>query len=150
MKSDICMRSRYNTEAFAQILGLCLLGTLVTSGPLAAQTVGTQPHPFPPQTSVYKWHYTCPTLQPTGTCRFYLEAANYAANNVSHARVVLAYQPVGAQQMPFYYFSITVMGKDQPDLVMLQSNAGVSFVAQGMTLGNETGPILSETDSHVN
>ena len=73
-------------------------------------------------------------------------AANYSLNNVADAQIVLAFQPVGSQQIPFYYFWITSMNKKKPDLVMLQSNAGVSFVAQGMILDGDTGPVMSETD----
>ena len=124
---------------------LCLLGGLVVNGPLVAQ-----PNPFPPGAAVYEWHYTCPHNNPDGTCRFSVAAANYSANNVADAQIVLAFQTVGSsQQIPFYYFWITSMGRKKPDFVMLQSNAAVSFVAQGMTMHNGTGPITSESDQHV-
>ena len=127
-----------------------LSGALVVSGPLVAQDSIPQPHPFPPGAAVYEWHYTCPHNNPDGTCRFSVAAANYSANNVADAQIVLAFQAVGSlQQIPFYYFWITSMGKKKPDFVMLQSNAAVSFIAQGMTMHNDTGPITSESDQHV-
>jgi hypothetical protein len=133
---------------------LCLLGGLVVNGPLVAETSITrpisQPNPFPPGAAVYEWHYTCPHNNPDGTCRFSVAAANYSANNVSDAQIVLAFQTVGSsQQIPFYYFWITSMGRKKPDFVMLQSNAAVSFIAQGMTMHDDTGPITSESDQHV-
>lgn len=124
---------------------LCFSGIFV-NGPLAAQASMRQPHPFAAGAVAYEWHYSCPHRNPDGTCRFSVLAANYSANNVAHAQIVLAFQPVGAQQIPFYYFWITYMAKEKPDLVMLQSNAGVSFVAQGMTLDGNTGPVTSEAD----
>jgi hypothetical protein len=109
-----------------------------------------QPNPFPPGAAVYEWHYTRPHNNPDGTCRFSVAAANYSANNVADAQIVLAFQTVGSsQQIPFYYFWITSMGRKKPDFVMLQSNAAVSFIAQGMTMHDDTGPITSESDQHV-
>jgi hypothetical protein len=98
-----------------------LSGALVVSSPLAAQASIPRPHPFPPGAAVYEWHYSCPHRNPDGTCRFSIMAANYSANNVADAQIVLAFQPVGSQQIPFYYFWITSMAKKKPDLVMLQS-----------------------------
>jgi hypothetical protein len=123
-----------------------LSGALVVSTPLVAQVSIPRPHPFPPGAAVYEWHYSFPHSNPDGTCRFSIMAANYSLNNVADAQIVLAFQPVGSQQIPFYYFWITSMNKKKPDLVMLQSNAGVSFVAQGMILDGDTGPVMSETD----
>src|SRR5260370_41638247 len=104
---------------------LCLLGGLVVNGPLVAQNHVTrpipQPNPFPPGAAVYEWRYTCPHNNPDGTCRFSIAAANYSANNVADAQIVLAFQAVGSsQQIPFYYFWITSMGKKRPDFVMLR------------------------------
>jgi hypothetical protein len=42
------------------------------------------------------------------------------------------------------------MGRKKPEFVMLQWNAAVSFVAQGMTMDDDTGPITSEADQHQN
>lgn len=134
--------SRWRLCAFA----FALSGALVVSAPLVAQVSIPRPHPFPPGAAVYEWHYSCPHRNPDGTCRFSIVAANYSVNNVADAQIVLAFQPVGSQQIPFYYFWITSMAKKKPDLVMLQSNAGVSFVAQGMTLDGDTGPVMSEAD----
>jgi hypothetical protein len=133
---------------------LCLLGGLVVNGPLVAQNHFTrpilQPNPFPPGAAVYEWRYTCPHNNPDGTCRFSIAAANYSANNVADAQIVLAFQAVGSsQQIPFYYFWITSMGKKRPDFVMLQSNAAVSFIAQGMTMDKDTGPISSESEPRM-
>ncbi|RZN32757.1 hypothetical protein CWO90_12025, partial [Bradyrhizobium sp. Leo121] len=72
-------------------------------------------------------------------------AANYAGNNVADVQAVLAYQTVGAQQIPFYHFRITFMGNKKPDLVMIQANAAVAFAAYGMAQASGTGPIASET-----
>jgi hypothetical protein len=133
---------------------LCLVGGLLVNGPLAAQTQITrpipQPNPFPPGTSVYEWHYTCPHNNSDGTCRFSVPTANYSANNAADAQIVLAFQMVGSQQITFYYFWITSIGRKKPEFVMLQWNAAVSFVAQGMTMENDTGPIRSEVDQHQN
>ena len=135
---------------------LCLLGGLVVSGPLAAEIHFTRPismpNPFPPGGAVYEWHYACPHNNPDGTCRFSIAAASYSANNVADVQIVLAFQTVGAQQIPipFYYFWISSISKKKPDFVMLQSNAAVSFTAQGMTMNNDTGPITSQPDQHVN
>jgi hypothetical protein len=130
---------------------LCLLVVLV--GPLPAHPQISHPDPpsntFPPGTAVYQWHYTCPHSNPDGTCRFSVATANYSANNVADAQIVLAFQMVGSQQIAFYYFWITSMGKKKPEFVMLQWNAAVSFVAQGMTMDNDTGPIRSESDEHA-
>ncbi|HMF49809.1 MAG TPA: hypothetical protein VK603_14250 [Candidatus Saccharimonadales bacterium] len=147
-------RSRGATTAKASMLrsfsALCLLGALVVNGPLAAQTDSLrpipQPNPSPPGTAVYKWHYTCPNSISDGTCRFSVVAAIYSANNVADAQIVLAFQTVGSQQIPFYYFWITYLGKKKPEFVMLQSNAAVSFVVQGMTLDSDTGPITPESN----
>src|SRR5260370_8554946 len=133
---------------------LCLLGGLVVNGPLVAATHITrpipQPNPFPPGAAVYEWRYTCPHNNPDGTCEFSGAAVNYSANNVADAQIVLAFQTVGSsQQIPFYYFWITSMGKKKPDFVMLQSNAAVSFIAQGMTMPRDTGPIPSESNNHL-
>jgi hypothetical protein len=133
---------------------LCLLGGLVVNGPLVAEIHITrpkpQPNPFPPGAAVYEWRYICPHNNPDGSCRFSVAAANYTANNVADAQIVLAFQTVGSsQQIPFYYFWITSMGKKKPDFVMLQSNAAVSFIAQGMTMHDDTGPITPESDQHV-
>jgi len=69
---------------------------------------------------------------------------------VADAQIVLAFQAVGSsQQIPFYYFWITSMGKKRPDFVMLQSNAAVSFIAQGMTMDKDTGPISSESEPRM-
>jgi hypothetical protein len=130
-------------------LALSLLGALADNRPLGAQTFIPQPHPFPPGAAVYEWHYACPHRNPDGTCRFSILAANYSANNVADAQIVLAFQPVGSQQIPFYYFWITSMARKKPDLVMLQSNTGVSFVAQGMTLENDTGPVTAEPNQNA-
>src|SRR3982074_1089792 len=111
---------------------LCLLGGLVVNGPLVSETLVPRPLPqpnhFPPGAAVYEWDYTCPHNNPDGTCRFSVAAANYSANNVADAQIVLAFQRVGSsQQIPFYYFWITSMGRKKPDFVMLQPNAAVSF-----------------------
>jgi hypothetical protein len=103
-----------------------------------------------PGAAVYSWRYTCPTNNPDGTCRFSILAANYSGNNVADVQAVLAYQTVGAQQIPFYYFRITYMGNKKPDLVMIQANAAVSFAAHGLAQHNDTGPIASETTSVLN
>jgi hypothetical protein len=132
---------------------LCLLGGLVVNGPLVAQIRRPipQPNPFPPGAAVYEWHYICPHNNPDGTCRFSIAATNYSVNNVTDAQIVLAFQTVGpSHTIPFYYFWITSMGKKKPDFLMLQSNAAVSFLAQGMTMEDDTGPITSEPDPHVN
>jgi hypothetical protein len=55
---------------------------------------------------------------------------------------------VGSQQLTFYYFWITSIGRKKPEFMMLQWNAAVSFIAQGMTMDNDTGPIRSEADQH--
>ncbi|ABQ39823.1 hypothetical protein BBta_p0162 (plasmid) [Bradyrhizobium sp. BTAi1] len=124
---------------------LCVSGT-IANGSLVAQTSVRQPHPFSTAAVVYEWHYSCPHRNPDGTCRFSILAASYSGNNVAHVQIVLAFQSVGSGEIPFYYFWITYMAKEKTDLVMLQSNAGVSFVAQGMTLDANTGPVRSEAD----
>jgi hypothetical protein len=105
---------------------------------------------FPPGSAVYNWHYTCPTNNQDGTCRFSILAANYSGNNVADVQAVLAYQTVGAQQIPFYHFRITFMGGKKPDQVMIQANAAVSFAVYGMIQASGTGPIASETASVLN
>jgi hypothetical protein len=121
---------------------LPLLAVLFAS-PAVAQSI-------PSGSAVYNWHYTCPTNNQDGTCRFSILAANYAGNNVADVQAVLAYQTVGAQQIPFYHFRITFMGNKKPDLVMIQANAAVSFAAYGMAQASGTGPIASETVSALN
>jgi hypothetical protein len=121
---------------------LPLLAVLL-SNPAVAQS-------FPPGSAVYNWHYTCPTNNQDGTCRFSILAASYSGNNVADVQAVLAYQTVGAQQIPFYHFRITFMGNKKPDLVMIQANAAVSFAAYGMAQASGTGPIASETASALN
>jgi hypothetical protein len=131
---------------------VCLLGMLAVNGPVVAQTdiprPVAQPNPFPPGRAVYKWHYTCPTGQQDGTCRFSIAAAIYSANNVADTQIVLAFQTLGSQQIPFYYFWITYLARKKPEFVMLQSNAAVSFVVQGMTLDKDTGPISPESNDN--
>jgi hypothetical protein len=121
---------------------LLLLAALLAS-PAVAQS-------FSPGSAVYSWHYTCPTNNQDGTCRFSILAANYAGNNVADVQAVLAYQTVGSQQIPFYSFRITFMGNRKPDLLMIQANAAVSFAAHGMAQHADTGPIASETVSALN
>lgn len=127
------------------VFALCLSGALLNE-PAVAQTSMHKPHPFSVGAVAYEWHYSCPHRNSDGTCRFSILAANYSLNNVAHAQIVLAFLPVGSQQIPLYYFWITSMAKEKPDLVMLQSNAGVSFVAQGMTLDSDTGPVKSDAN----
>ncbi|WP_454627082.1 hypothetical protein [Bradyrhizobium cenepequi] len=125
---------------------LPLLAALLAS-PAVAQTYTPRPvlapNPFSPGSAVYSWHYICPTNNPDGTCRFSILAASYAGNNVADVQAVLAYQTVGLQQIPFYYFRITFMGNRKPDLLMIQANAAVSFAAHGMAQDTDTGPIAS-------
>ena len=133
---------------------LCLLGALAVNGPVVAQTDNprplAQPNPFPPGRAVYKWHYICPNSQSDGTCRLSIAAAMYSANNVADTQIVLAFQTLGSQQIPFYYFWITYLARKKPEFVMLQSNAAVSFVVQGMTLEKDTGPINPELNDNTN
>ena len=74
----------------------------------------------------------------------------YSANNVADTQIVLAFQTLGSQQIPFYYFWITYLARKKPEFVMLQSNAAVSFVVQGMTLDKDTGPINPELSDNTN
>jgi hypothetical protein len=133
---------------------MCILGALVVNGAVVAQIdiprPVPQPNPFPPGRAVYKWHYICPNSHPDSTCRFSVVAANYSANNVADTQIVLAFQTLGSQQIPFYYFWITYLARKKPEFVMLQSNAAVSFVVQGMTLDKDTGPITPESNDNAN
>jgi hypothetical protein len=47
-------------------------------------------------------------------------------------------------------FSDHIHGQQEPDLVMIQANAAVSFAAYGMAQASGTGPIASETASVLN
>ena len=136
------------------VSALCLLGALVVNGPVVAQMdiprPAPKPDPFPPGRAVYKWHYVCPSSQPDGTCRVSIPAAIYSANNVADTQIVLAFQTLGSQQIPFYYFWITYLARKKPEFVMLQSNAAVSFIVQGMTLDKDTGPISPEANDNTN